>query len=115
MCFSCLRSTLVLLTQHTTKAQGYLQRLSDISSEVAESLLKQLIKNGKLNVSTLRKLANHCYIQNVILDSYVYCTDSLIEDLSRSNSSVSITKLSLRGCDVITDNGIRSLTGKQEV
>jgi hypothetical protein len=49
------------------------------------------------------------YLQNIVFDSYSYCTDSLIEDLSKSNSNISITKLSLRGCDVITDNAIRAL------
>lgn len=51
------------------------------------------------------------YLQNIVLDSYSYCTDSLIEDLCKSNSSISITKLSLRGCDVITDGAIRALEG----
>lgn len=45
------------------------------------------------------------------MDSYSYCTDSLIEDLCKTNSSISITKLSLRGCDVITDAAIRALEG----
>ncbi|KAI7867073.1 uncharacterized protein EV154DRAFT_571777 [Mucor mucedo] len=100
-----------LLTQHTSSANRYLKSLSCISADIAESLLKYLIKNGKLNVTTLRKLADHCYLQNVIFDSYSYCTDSLIEDLSKSNSSASITKLSLRGCELITDGAIRSLEG----
>lgn len=45
----------------------------------------------------------------MVLDSYTYCTDSLIDALCLSNSNISMTKLSLRGCDVITDGAIRSL------
>jgi hypothetical protein len=56
-------------------------------------------------------IIHYSYLQNIKLDSYTYCTDSLIGDLARSNSTISVTKLSLRGCDVITDNGIRSLIG----
>lgn len=59
----------------------------------------------------LNFLAFYSYLQNIILDSYSYCTDSLIEDLCKSSSSISITKLSLRGCDVITDGAIRALEG----
>ncbi|KAG2233859.1 hypothetical protein INT48_005200, partial [Thamnidium elegans] len=62
-------------------------------------------------VSANRYLKKIVYLQHVILDSYDYCTDSLIEDLTKSNSSISIIKLSLRGCDVITDGAIRSLEG----
>lgn len=51
------------------------------------------------------------YLQSVTLDSYVYATDSLLEELSISNSSSTIVKLSLKGCDVITDGGIRYLEG----
>ncbi|KAG2211805.1 hypothetical protein INT47_004491, partial [Mucor saturninus] len=109
--YFCSATVAGLLTQHTSSANRYLKSLSCISADIAESLLKYLIKNGKLNVTTLRKLADHCYLQNVIFDSYSYCTDSLIEDLSKSNSSVSITKLSLRGCELITDGAIRSLEG----
>ncbi|CEP16141.1 hypothetical protein [Parasitella parasitica] len=108
---TCSMSVAGLLSQHSSQINTYLKNLKSLSSEVAESLLGYLIKSGKLNASTVRKLADHCYLENIKLDSYTYCTDSLIGDLARSNSTVSITKLSLRGCDVITDNGIRSITG----
>ncbi|KAI9255402.1 hypothetical protein EDC94DRAFT_226919 [Helicostylum pulchrum] len=107
----CTTIVAVLLTQHTVSASRYLKKLAYVSADVAEHLLSYLVTCGKLNVSTLRKLADHCYLQHVILDSYNYCTDSLIEDLTKSNSSVSITKLSLRGCELITDGAIRSLEG----
>ncbi|KAI8647372.1 hypothetical protein BD408DRAFT_439203 [Parasitella parasitica] len=108
---TCSTSVAALLSQHSSQMNTYLKSLGTLSSEVAESLLGYLVKNGKLNASTMRKLADHCYLQDIKLDSYTYCTDSLIADLARSNSTVSVTKLSLRGCDVVTDNGVRSLNG----
>lgn len=56
---SCSTTVAGLLTQHTVSANRYLKRLACVSADVAESLLKYLIKSGKLNVSTLRKLADH--------------------------------------------------------
>lgn len=108
---TCSVAVAGLLSQHTVVASQYLRKLLFVSADVAEFLVAQLIKSKQLNVSTLRKLADHCYLQNIILDSYSYCTDSLIEDLCKSSSSISITKLSLRGCDVITDGAIRALEG----
>ncbi|KAL9541508.1 hypothetical protein MBANPS3_009089 [Mucor bainieri] len=104
---TCSKAVAVLLSQHSLQMNSYLKNLDSVSSEIAESLLEYLVKSGKLNATTMRKLADHCYLQNIKLDSYSYCTDSLIGDLARSNSTISVTKLSLRGCDVITDNGIR--------
>ncbi|KAK4510806.1 uncharacterized protein ATC70_005240 [Mucor velutinosus] len=108
---TCSKAVAGLLSQHSLQMNSYLKNLDSLSSEVAESLLEYLVKSGKLNATTMRKLADHCYLQNIKLDSYTYCTDSLIGDLARSSSIISVTKLSLRGCDVITDNGIRALTG----
>ncbi|KAL0140888.1 hypothetical protein V8B55DRAFT_1511305 [Mucor lusitanicus] len=108
---TCSKAVAGLLSQHSLQKNSYLKNLDSVSSEVAESLLEYLVKSGKLNTTTMRKLADHCYLQNIKLDSYTYCTDSLIGDLARSNSTISVTKLSLRGCDVITDNGICALTG----
>jgi DNA-directed RNA polymerase subunit F len=50
---------IALLSQHTQSANRYLKNVPNVSSEVAESLLKHLIKSSKLNASTLRKLADH--------------------------------------------------------
>jgi len=38
---------------------SYLKNLDNVSSEVAESLLEYLVKSGKLNATTMRKLADH--------------------------------------------------------
>lgn len=57
--YFCSATVAGLLTQHSSSANRYLKSLSCISADVAESLLKHLIKIGKLNVTTLRKLADH--------------------------------------------------------
>jgi hypothetical protein len=54
----------------------------------------------------------HSYLQSCVLNAYPYATDSLIEELCLSASSVSITKLSLNGCDVITNAGIQNIQSK---
>lgn len=52
-------SVALFLNQHTTNTTRYLKKLNYVSSELAESLMAYLIKNGKLNVSTFKKLADH--------------------------------------------------------
>jgi hypothetical protein len=52
-------SVAILLNQHTISTTRYLKKLNYVSSELAESLVAYLIKSGKLNVSTLKKLADH--------------------------------------------------------
>ncbi|CAO3657558.1 unnamed protein product [Mucor hiemalis] len=108
---TCSVAVAGLLSQHTIIANQHLRKLLFVSADVAEFLVAQLVQSKQLNASTLRKLADHCYLQNIVLDSYSYCTDSLIEDLCKTNSSISVTKLSLRGCDVITDAAICALEG----
>ncbi|EPB88666.1 hypothetical protein HMPREF1544_04538 [Mucor circinelloides 1006PhL] len=116
---TCSKAVAGLLSQHSLQMNSYLKNLDNVSSEVAESLLEYLVKSGKLNATTMRKLADHCYLQNIKLDSYTYCTDSLMGDLARSSSTISVVKLSLRGCDnlgyldvnncKVTDKGLKSL------
>ncbi|OBZ84307.1 F-box/LRR-repeat protein 16 [Choanephora cucurbitarum] len=111
----CASSVSVLLSQHSTSSDRYLTKAFELPSDLAEYLIKHLKNNGKLNVSNLKKLGSHCYLQNILLDTYMYCTDSLIDGLSKTSSSLSISKVSLRGCDMITDNGISSLSGLKQL
>ncbi|KAI9493539.1 hypothetical protein BDB00DRAFT_822371 [Zychaea mexicana] len=108
---TCAVSVAVLLIQPTLEAQTRLKNLLYASPKVAELLLAQLIESRKLERSSMKRLADHCYLQNVCLDSYVYATDSLLQELSLSHSSTTVAKLSLKGCDVITDSGIRYIEG----
>ncbi|RCH81586.1 hypothetical protein CU098_007550, partial [Rhizopus stolonifer] len=55
----CTNNVSVLLSQHSTASNRYLKNLSDVSSDVAERLVKNLKEKGKLNASTLRKLTDH--------------------------------------------------------
>lgn len=57
-------------------------------------------------------LPSSSYLQQVSLDSYVYATDSLLEELSNATT---LTKLVLHGCDLITDAGIKHLESKYSV
>ncbi|KAI8982690.1 hypothetical protein BDB01DRAFT_836127 [Pilobolus umbonatus] len=104
-----------LLSQHSVQSQRHLRHIICLSPTVAEGLIIHLIKAGRLNVSTLRRLSDHCYLQHVILDSYSYCTDSLIEYLCQSNSNRSVIHLSLRGCDILTDASILYLEELQQL
>ncbi|KAI8364978.1 hypothetical protein EDC96DRAFT_575380 [Choanephora cucurbitarum] len=101
--------------EHSTSSDRYLTKAFELPSDLAEYLIKHLKNNGKLNVSNLKKLGSHCYLQNILLDSYMYCTDSIIDSLSKTSSALSISKVSLRGCDMITDNGISSLSGLKQL
>ncbi|KAI8359829.1 hypothetical protein BD560DRAFT_405380 [Blakeslea trispora] len=111
----CASSVSVFLSQHSTTSDKYLAKAYELPSSLAEYLMKHLKTNGKLNVSNLNRLASHCYLQNILLDTYVYCTDSLILSLSKTSSSLSISRISLRGCDMITDIGIGSLSGLKQL
>ncbi|KAF7731998.1 hypothetical protein EC973_007103 [Apophysomyces ossiformis] len=94
-----------------TQPKAQLKRLSHATPEVANIVLSELIRSRKLERSCMERLACHCYLQQVVLDSYIYATDSLLEAISLSMSSSSLTKLSLRGCDMVTDGGIRWVEG----
>ncbi|ORY95517.1 hypothetical protein BCR43DRAFT_493116 [Syncephalastrum racemosum] len=108
---TCTASVAGMLVQQNKEAQDHLRYLMFASNKVAELLLAQLTSTRKLERLTMRKLADSCYLQNVVLDSYTYATDSLLEELSMSNTSSTVAKLSLKGCDVITDHGIQCLEG----
>ncbi|KAI8145392.1 hypothetical protein BJV82DRAFT_666651 [Fennellomyces sp. T-0311] len=108
---TCAVSVAGLLTQPTLEARSRVRNLIYASPKISELLLAQLIHSRKLERVSMKRLADHCYLQNVILDSYVYATDSLLQELSLSNSSSTMVKLSLKGCDVITDSGVRFLEG----
>lgn len=56
---TCSVAVAGLLSQHTVVANQYLRKLLFVSADVAEFLVAQLIKSKQLNVSTLRKLADH--------------------------------------------------------
>ncbi|KAH8554135.1 hypothetical protein BGW37DRAFT_483582 [Umbelopsis sp. PMI_123] len=105
----CTSAVAVFLTSPTKQSSAYLKSLDQVSPEIAEVLLNHLIKTGKLDRTVLKRLISHCYLQNCVFDAYSYATDSLLDELSRSASSCSIRKLSLSGCDIITNAGIQHI------
>ncbi|KAL0091267.1 hypothetical protein F4703DRAFT_1940479 [Phycomyces blakesleeanus] len=112
-CLKDICSSMVagLITQPTTEARNVFKKLMFVSPDVSSSLVAHLISSRKLENSIMHRIADQCYLQQAILDSYIFTTDSLLEGLSVSNSAVSLVKLSIRGCDVVTDAGIYYLKG----
>ncbi|KAF0517374.1 RNI-like protein [Gigaspora margarita] len=101
----CAYCVAVLLT--TATSMRTLQSLSNVSADVGELLVNELIKLEKLDVLTFKRFTN-CNLQNIILDNYFKASDSLLERISDTQSS-SVTKVSLRNCELITDNGFDCL------
>lgn len=60
----------------------------------------------------LAAIRDRSYLPTVKLDSYTLATDSLLDTLGTSQSAQAVAKLSLRGCDVITDKGVAALEGE---
>ncbi|CAG8623934.1 19723_t:CDS:10, partial [Gigaspora margarita] len=109
----CAYCVAVLLT--TATSMRTLQSLSNVSADVGELLVNELIKleNSlsknlcRLDALTFKRFTN-CNLQNIILDNYFKASDSLLEIISDTQSS-SVTKVSLRNCELITDNGFDCL------
>ncbi|CAO3610043.1 unnamed protein product [Cunninghamella echinulata] len=102
----CLSLMGGIISSSSKDTNRLLKDLQYISQEVATLLIEKLISTRKLDRLTLSRLIRHCYLQSIILDSYVYATDSLVEEISHGKT---LTKISLRGCDLITDAGIQHL------
>ncbi|ORZ24500.1 hypothetical protein BCR42DRAFT_403073 [Absidia repens] len=105
---TCFSQVAAILSSSSKDTQRLLKNLVCISPDMASLLLSRLMATRKLDRLSLSRLVRHCYLQHVTLDSYVYGTDSLLEELSHANSLI---KLVLRGCDLMTDAGIRYLEG----
>jgi len=52
----------------------------------------------------------HSNLQNIVLDNYSRATDSLLEVIGNTQRA-SVTRVSLRGCEVLTDTGLNGLRG----
>ncbi|CAG8527703.1 9146_t:CDS:2, partial [Gigaspora rosea] len=103
------RCAYFLLT--TASSMRTLQSLSNVSADVGELLVNELIKLEKLDALTFKRFTNG-NLQNIILDNYFKASDSLLEIISDTQSS-SVTKVSLRNCELITDNGFDCLQDLQ--
>ncbi|SAL94873.1 hypothetical protein [Absidia glauca] len=103
---TCASQVAAILSSSSKDTQRLLKGLVYISPNLANVLLSQLMATRKLDRLSISRLIRHCYLQQVSLDSYVYSTDSLLEELSNATT---LTKLVLHGCDLITDAGIKQL------
>ncbi|CAO3615427.1 unnamed protein product [Cunninghamella blakesleeana] len=102
----CISLMTGIISSSSKDTSRLLKNLQYISLEVANLLIEKLMNIRKLNRLTLSRLIRHCYLQSITLDSYVYATDSLLEEISLGTT---LTKISLRGCDLITDAGIKHI------
>ncbi|CAG8443511.1 12758_t:CDS:10 [Funneliformis caledonium] len=103
----CAYTVAALLTSATSFR--IINSLANVSSNIGELLVAELIKMEKLDVLTFKRFAN-CNLQNIILDNYPRASDSLLEVIG-STQRTSVTKVSLRACQVLTDTGLRGLQG----
>ncbi|RIA82813.1 hypothetical protein C1645_834773 [Glomus cerebriforme] len=103
----CAYCVAVLLTSATSAR--IIHSLANVSSNIGELLVAELIRLNKLDSLTFRRFAN-CNLQNIILDNYSRATDSLLEVIGNTQRT-SVTRVSLRGCEVLSDTGLSGLRG----
>ncbi|CAI2193693.1 9238_t:CDS:10, partial [Funneliformis geosporum] len=110
----CAYNVAVLLTSATSVR--IIDSLANVSSHIGELLVAELIKMEKLDALTFKRFANwldnisSTNLQNIILDNYPRASDSLLEIIG-STQRTSVTRVSLRACQVLTDTGLRGLQG----
>ncbi|KAI9028724.1 hypothetical protein DFJ74DRAFT_659928 [Hyaloraphidium curvatum] len=82
-----------------------LSPLKFLSPGLADAVLAALIRQKKLDIHSLRRLAARCQLENVAMDSYRLATDSVLAILGTAG----VRRLTLRGCSYVTDDGIKAL------
>ncbi|KAJ3034301.1 hypothetical protein HDV00_005209 [Rhizophlyctis rosea] len=102
----CLRDVAAMMAKPQTP-KHYLTLLKYLPSDLGELLIKQLMSTKHFDRATVLRL-RACPVQTLELDSYGLATDSLLETISTTHWA-SVTKLFLRGCEFITDGGVRSV------
>ncbi|KAF9301783.1 hypothetical protein BGZ74_006276 [Mortierella antarctica] len=80
---------------------------SNVGSQVAETIVQELIKLKQLDQLSFKRL-RQCPVVNMILDGYSRSTDSLMYTIGRSQAQ-SLTYLSLKECTFLTDKGFENL------
>ncbi|KAJ3299581.1 hypothetical protein HK104_008294 [Borealophlyctis nickersoniae] len=102
----CIQTAAGLLTNQKAP-HSHLAMLKFLPPDLGELIMKHLMSIRRLDRATLSRL-KVCPVQNIVLDSYGLATDSLLETIGRTHWA-SVTSLSLKGCEYLTDAGIRSL------
>ncbi|XP_067649667.1 uncharacterized protein [Haliotis asinina] len=85
--------------------------LGGIAEELAQKLLQQLMKEGKLKPKTLQVFVP-CYLRKLMFDSYPYTTNELLHAV---RYHVNLVHLSLSSCTLFTDNGLKPLSGLKKL
>ncbi|KAF9437179.1 hypothetical protein BGZ76_001738 [Entomortierella beljakovae] len=110
----CCYKVAVMLTSSDSKSSKELKLLGEnLGSQAAEGIIQELIKLNQLDQLSFKKL-HRCSIINLILDAYPRATDSLMDTIGISQSK-SLTYLSLKKCDVLTDNGLSNISRFDEL
>ncbi|KAG0349880.1 hypothetical protein BG005_010590 [Podila minutissima] len=104
----CAYEVAVMLTRSDAATAKNLKTLgSNVGSQVAETIVQELIKLKQLDQLSFKRL-RQCPVVNMILDGYSRSTDSLMYTIGRSQAQ-SLTYLSLRECTFLTDKGFENL------
>ncbi|KAG0082374.1 hypothetical protein BGZ92_011801 [Podila epicladia] len=80
---------------------------SNVGSQVAETIVQELIKLKQLDQLSFKRL-RQCPVVNMVLDGYSRSTDSLMYTIGNSQAQ-SLTYLSLKECTFLTDKGFENL------
>ncbi|KAI1297558.1 hypothetical protein EDD11_007042 [Mortierella claussenii] len=110
----CSYEVAVMLTAKDAKSSKYLKLLGDdVGSQVAEGIVRELIKLKQLDQLTFRRLYR-CTVVNMVLDAYSRATDSLMDSVGASQSR-SLAYLSLKECTFLTDRGFSNVARFEEL
>ncbi|ELU15470.1 hypothetical protein CAPTEDRAFT_224593 [Capitella teleta] len=83
-----------------------IQSLHGLPANVAEGLLKQLMKEKLLRPKTLHPFIPS-HLQTLLLDYYPYATNELLHEIRLHNC---LAHLSLKACSLITDRGLQDIS-----
>ncbi|RIB23848.1 hypothetical protein C2G38_2170072 [Gigaspora rosea] len=100
----------VLLT--TASSMRTLQSLSNVSADVGELYIEFFSFITHTIILYLKTFVDWMHSRDLQTDNYFKASDSLLEIISDTQSS-SVTKVSLRNCELITDNGFDCLQDLQ--
>ncbi|XP_041365412.1 uncharacterized protein LOC121380593 [Gigantopelta aegis] len=85
--------------------------LGGIAEDLAQKLISQLLKDRALKPKILQ-LFVPCYLTKLLLDCYPYATNDLLNTVKYH---VHLKNLSLNSCSLITDNGLKAITGLKKL
>ncbi|XP_071102600.1 uncharacterized protein [Haliotis cracherodii] len=108
---SLLRLCIYRVSRRLCDPRHPLLSLGGIAEELAQKLLQQLMKEGKLKAKTLQVFVP-CYLRKLMFDSYPYTTNELLHAI---RYHVNLVHLSLSSCTLFTDHGLKPLAGLKKL